>query len=116
MSPNKQIPASMTQQTRERISFAAFPDKTEPPDLLAVQIQAYEDFLQLDVPSDKRKSIGLEQAFTTNFPITDAREIYELEYIDYYIERPKYSETECRERELSEFIVPANTECHSGVQ
>ncbi len=101
MSPNKQTPALMTKQTRERISFAAFPDITEPPDLLAVQIQAYEDFLQLDVSADKRKNIGLKQAFATNFPITDAREIYELEFIDYYIERPKYSENECRERELT---------------
>lgn len=91
----------MTQQARERISFADFPSKMAPPDLLGVQIQAYEDFLQLDVPSIKRKNIGLQQAFITNFPITDAREIYELEFIDFYIERPKYSEMECRERELT---------------
>lgn len=103
MSSNKQSPAStaMTQQARERISFADFPSKMAPPDLLGVQIQAYEDFLQLDVPSSKRKNIGLQQAFITNFPITDAREIYELEFIDFYIERPKYSEMECRERELT---------------
>jgi DNA-directed RNA polymerase subunit beta len=103
LSSNKQSPAStaMTQQTRERISFADFPSKMAPPDLLGVQIQAYEDFLQLDVPSSKRKNIGLQQAFITNFPITDAREIYELEFIDFYIERPKYSEMECRERELT---------------
>lgn len=91
----------MTQQTRERISFADFPSKMAPPDLLGVQIQAYEDFLQLNLSATERKNVGLQQAFTTNFPITDAREIYELEYIDYYIERPKYSEVECRERELT---------------
>lgn len=103
MSPNKQSPAltEMTQQTRERISFADFPSKMAPPDLLGVQIQAYEDFLQLNLSATERKNVGLQQAFTTNFPITDAREIYELEYIDYYIERPKYSEVECRERELT---------------
>lgn len=103
MSPNKQSPAltEMTQQTRERISFADFPSKMAPPDLLGVQIQAYEDFLQLNLSAAERKSVGLQQAFTTNFPINDAREIYELEFIDYYIERPKYSEVECRERELT---------------
>jgi DNA-directed RNA polymerase subunit beta len=84
-----------------RQSFALYPAKVEPTDLLSVQMQSYKDFLQDDVPPAERANIGLQQAFLTNFPISDAREIYELEFIEYFIERPKYSETECRERELT---------------
>jgi DNA-directed RNA polymerase subunit beta len=84
-----------------RISFAEFPAKIQPTDLLSVQIQSYKDFLQDEIAPADRANIGLQQAFLMNYPISDAREIYELEFIDYYIERPKYTETECRERELT---------------
>lgn len=88
-------------QLSKRTSFAKFPAKIEPTDLLSVQMQSYKEFLQDEITPEERKNTGLQQAFLTNFPISDAREIYELEYIDYHIERPKYSETECRERELT---------------
>ncbi len=85
----------------ERISFAEFPTRNSPVDLLSVQMQSYEEFLQDGSEAAKRRNLGLQQAFLTNFPISDAREIYELEFIEYYIERPKYTENECRERELT---------------
>jgi DNA-directed RNA polymerase subunit beta len=85
----------------DRISFAEFPAKSSPTDLLSVQMHSYKEFLQDEAEPAKRKNLGLQQAFLTNFPISDAREIYELEFIEYFIERPKYTETECRERELT---------------
>src|SRR5688572_17307762 len=74
------------------------------PDLLDVQLASYQEFLQAEV-GEGRKLIGLEQAFIANFPISDAREIFTLEYVEYRIERPKYSVTECRDRELT-YAVP----------
>jgi DNA-directed RNA polymerase subunit beta len=85
----------------ERISFAKFPARYSPTDLLSVQIESYKEFLQDNTIASERKNTGLQQAFLTNFPISDAREIYELEFIEYKIERPKYTENECRERELT---------------
>ena len=88
-------------QLGQRISFAEFPTRNSPVDLLSVQMYSYEEFLQDNAEPADRKNAGLQQAFLTNFPISDAREIYELEFIEYYIERPKYTENECRERELT---------------
>ncbi|MCC7438563.1 MAG: DNA-directed RNA polymerase subunit beta [Armatimonadetes bacterium] len=75
------------------------------PDLLDVQLTAYREFLQSELPPAERKMMGLQSAFVGNFPISDAREIFTLEYLEYRIERPKYSEIECRDRELT-FAVP----------
>ncbi len=103
MSRNKSTAASGTKSPSliDRVTFAKFGVDTQMRDLLSVQLQAYMDFLQDEIPAEERQSIGLEQAFETNFPIVDAREIYELEFIGYYAERPKYTELECRERELT---------------
>ena len=70
------------------------------PDLLDVQLASYQDFLQAEAV-EERKMTGLQQAFVMNFPISDAREIFTLEYVEYRIERPKYTVQECRERELT---------------
>lgn len=86
---------------RERVSFSKYRSDRSAIDLLNVQLESYEEFLQDNIPGEERKIVGLQQAFLMNFPITDSREIYELEYVDYYVERPKYSEQECRERELT---------------
>ncbi|MBL7988440.1 MAG: DNA-directed RNA polymerase subunit beta [Chlorobi bacterium] len=75
------------------------------PDLLDVQLTAYREFLQGELPPAERKMMGLQSAFSGNFPISDAREIFTLEYLEYRVERPKYSEIECRDRELT-FAVP----------
>jgi DNA-directed RNA polymerase subunit beta len=66
-----------------------------------LQIESYKDFLQEDLHPIMRKVKGLQQAFLLNFPIEDSSEIFQLEFMEYFIEKPKYSEEECRERELT---------------
>ncbi|TAK57107.1 MAG: DNA-directed RNA polymerase subunit beta [Bacteroidetes bacterium] len=88
-----------------RISFGKIPTIVDSPDLLNVQLDSWEQFLQTTVPPVNRKAQGLEQCFKMNFPITDARENYILEYVEYYVEKPKYSVIECQERGLT-FAVP----------
>jgi len=88
-----------------RITFSRIKHLLDMPDLLDVQLTAYREFLQSELPPAERKMMGLQSAFAGNFPISDAREIFTLEYLEYRIERPKYSEIECRDRELT-FAVP----------
>ncbi|MCX6120237.1 MAG: DNA-directed RNA polymerase subunit beta [Ignavibacteriales bacterium] len=91
--------------SKERISFARIPSVIETPDLLNVQIDSFNNFLQADIPPHRRKKLGLQQVFEMNFPITDARENFLLEFSEYYVEKPKYSVVECQERGLT-FAVP----------
>ncbi len=86
---------------RNRISFAKVPEEGSYVDLLGVQIQSYNDFLQEDNASQDRLNKGLQGAFLTNFPILDQSELFQLEFLEYIIEKPKYTEEECRERELT---------------
>ncbi len=92
-------------QSNERISFSKIPQIIEYPDLLNVQLESWENFLQATVPPEKRLVKGLQQIFLLSFPITDARENYFLEFIEYYVEKPKYSVIECQERGLT-YAVP----------
>ena len=89
----------------ERVSFARIPSVIETPDLLNVQIDSFSNFLQADVPPHRRKKLGLQQVFEMNFPIMDARENFLLEFLEYYVEKPKYSVVECQERGLT-YAVP----------
>ena len=91
--------------SKERVSFARIPSIIETPDLLNVQIDSFNNFLQADTPPHRRKKLGLQQVFEMNFPITDARENFLLEFSEYYVEKPKYSVVECQERGLT-FAVP----------
>jgi DNA-directed RNA polymerase subunit beta len=88
-----------------RISFGRIPSIVDIPDLLNVQIDSFNKFLQADTPPHRRKKIGLQQVFETNFPIMDARENFLLEFVEYYVEKPKYSVVECQERGLT-YAVP----------
>ena len=88
-----------------RISFGQIPSVTEIPDLLNVQIDSFNRFLQAESPAHRRKKTGLQQVFETNFPIMDARENFLLEFVEYYVEKPKYSVVECQERGLT-YAVP----------
>ena len=90
---------------RSRVSFAKIPTVIETPDLLNVQLDSFDNFLQSDTPPHRRKKIGLQQVFEMNFPISDARENFLLEFVEYYVEKPKYSVVECQERGLT-FAVP----------
>jgi DNA-directed RNA polymerase subunit beta len=96
---------SHTNNSNGRISFARIPHLKDYPDLLNVQLESWESFLQSMAPPERRKIQGLQQIFLTNFPITDARENYMLEFVEYYVEKPKYSVIECQERGLT-YAVP----------
>ena len=86
---------------RERVTFGHIAKHHTYPDLLGIQIDSYHDFLQEEVVPDDRRILGLQRAFTSNFPIEDNSGVYELNFLDYFVEKPKYTEEECRERELT---------------
>lgn len=96
---------NQTNSSNGRISFSRLTSVIEPPDFLSVQIDSYNNFLQQNVPPHRRKMIGLQQVFKMNFPITDTRENYILEFVEYYVEKPRYSVIECQERGLT-YAVP----------
>ncbi len=85
----------------QRVSFSKLKSAIELPDLLDVQLRSFEEFLQTQVPPSERKNIGLQAVFTSVFPIVDSRENFLLEFIEYYIERPKASVAECQERGIT---------------
>ena len=95
----------MKNHSNKRISFGNIPQIIEPTDLLNIQLESWESFLQADVSPSRRKNKGLQAVFKMNFPITDTRENFLLEFIEYYIEKPKYSVAECEERGLT-YAVP----------
>ncbi|TCJ17609.1 DNA-directed RNA polymerase subunit beta [Flaviaesturariibacter flavus] len=92
-------------QTKERINFGKIGNIAETPDLLAVQIQSFKEFFQLETTPDKRNVEGLFRVFKENFPITDTRNIFVLEFLDYFIDPPRYTIEECMERGLT-YAVP----------
>ncbi len=89
----------------QRINFASIKNPIECPDFLEVQLKSFKDFLQLDTPPEKRKNDGLYKVFAENFPIADTRNNFVLEFLDYYIDPPRYSTAECLERGLT-YCVP----------
>ena len=91
--------------TKQRISFASIKNQMEYPDFLEVQLKSFHEFFQLDTPPENRKSEGLYKVFSENFPISDARNNFVLEFLDYYIDPPRYSLDECIERGLT-YSVP----------
>ena len=84
----------------QRVNFASVKNPMPYPDFLDVQLKSFKDFLQLDTPSELRKNDGLYKVFAENFPIADTRNNFVLEFIDYYIDEPRYSIKECLERGL----------------
>ena len=95
----------MATKSTERISFASIRKSFEYPDFLDIQLQSFQDFFQLETNPDNRKNEGLYKVFAENFPITDARGNFTLEFLDYYIDAPRYSIPECIERGLT-YSVP----------
>jgi len=92
-------------QSNRRITFGKIPEIIEAPDLLNIQLESWGSFLQADVSPTRRKNKGLQSVFKMNFPITDARENFLLEFVEYYVEKPKYTVAECEERGLT-YAVP----------
>ena len=89
----------------QRVNFASIKNPLSYPDFLEVQLKSFQDFLQLDTPAETRKNEGLYKVFAENFPIADTRNNFVLEFLDYYIDPPKYSIDECLERGLT-YSVP----------
>ncbi len=89
-----------------RVNFGKLQDvSAETPDLLGIQLQSFQDFFQLETTPDKRNNEGLFNVFNENFPITDTRNIFVLEFLDYFIDPPRYTIDECMERGLT-YSVP----------
>ncbi len=84
-----------------RHTFGKIKSHAENTDLLEVQLQSFQDFLQLETTPDKRNNEGLFKVFQENFPISDTRNIFLLEFLDYFIDPPRYSIEECIERGLT---------------
>jgi len=89
----------------ERISFASTRIQAEYPDFLDIQVKSFQDFFQLETNPENRVNEGLYKVFAENFPISDARNNFVLEFLDYFIDPPRYSIDECIERGLT-YSVP----------
>ncbi|MDR1744043.1 MAG: DNA-directed RNA polymerase subunit beta [Dysgonamonadaceae bacterium] len=89
----------------QRINFASIKKPLDFPDFLEIQLKSFQDFLQLDAPPENRKNEGLYKVFTENFPIADTRNNFVLEFLDYYVDPPRYSIEECIDRGLT-YSVP----------
>ncbi len=88
-----------------RVDFGKIKHLADAPDLLDIQIQSFKEFFQLETTPDKRDIEGLFRVFKENFPITDTRNIFVLEFMDYFIDPPRYTIEECMERGLT-YAVP----------
>ena len=95
----------MALENKPRVNFASVKNPYPYPDFLDVQLKSFSDFLQLDTPPEERKNDGLYKVFTENFPITDTRNNFVLEFLDYFVDPPRYSIDECLERGLT-YSVP----------
>ncbi|MDD3196077.1 MAG: DNA-directed RNA polymerase subunit beta [Paludibacter sp.] len=88
----------------QRINFASIKTPFDYPDFLEVQLKSFQDFFQMDTSPEKRKTEGLYKVFMENFPIADTRNNFILEFLDYYVDPPRYSIEECIERGLTHSI------------
>ena len=90
---------------KPRVNFASIKNPLPFPDFLEIQLKSFRDFLQLDTPPEERKNQGLYKVFAENFPIADTRNNFVLEFLDYYIDPPRYTIEECLRRGLT-YSVP----------
>lgn len=93
------------QTIQERVRFGATKNTLDFPDFLDIQVKSFKDFFQLETSPDNRETEGLYKVFSENFPITDARNNFVLEFLDYFVDPPRYSMEECIERGLT-YSVP----------
>ncbi len=93
------------QNQLQRINFSSIKSVIDYPDFLDIQLQSFKDFFQLETSADKRTQEGLFKVFSENFPISDSRENFVLEFIDYHVDPPKYTVDECIDRGLT-YSVP----------
>jgi DNA-directed RNA polymerase subunit beta len=99
----------------KRLSFSKITSAIEIPDLLDIQIKSFRDFLQDNIEPNKRKIQGLQEVFLALFPVSDSRENYLLEFVDYIVENSKYTVEECRERGMT-YAVPLKARLRLSVR
>ncbi len=97
--------AETHKKSAERVNFGKIKLPDEQPDLLDIQLETYKEFIQLETTPENRRKEGLYQVFQENFPITDTRNIFVLEFFDYFVDPPRYTIDECIERGLT-YCVP----------
>jgi len=95
----------MLETQAERLNFSSIINRTEYPDFMDIQIKSFQDFFQLETKSEERGNEGLYNTFMENFPITDTRNQFVLEFLDYFVDPPRYAIEECIERGLT-YSVP----------
>ncbi|WP_435579495.1 DNA-directed RNA polymerase subunit beta [Gilvibacter sp.] len=95
----------MSATKTERLNFSSVQNKPDYPDFLDIQVKSFQDFFQLETKSEERGDEGLYNTFMENFPITDTRNQFVLEFLDYFVDPPRYSILECIERGLT-YSVP----------
>ena len=95
------IPTALATQSDSRIIFGEHQSTLDYPDFLEMQVHSFHEFFQLETSPDQRTEEGLYKVFMENFPITDSRNLFVLEFLDYFIDPPRYSVEECIERGLS---------------
>ncbi len=95
----------MTRNISQRVNFSRTQKQLEYPDFLDIQLQSFRDFFQLETSPEERENEGLFNVFSENFPITDARNNFVLEFLDYFVDPPRYSIDECMDRGLT-YSVP----------
>jgi DNA-directed RNA polymerase subunit beta len=94
----------LASQKTDRINFASAKVRPEYPDFLEIQLKSFQDFFQLETTAENRQNEGLFKVFQENFPISDARNNFVLEFIDYFIDPPRYALEECLERGLTHSV------------
>jgi len=94
----------MSATNNNRISFASHKNHYQYPDFLEIQVKSFEEFFQLNSTPEKRKMEGLHRVFQENFPISDTRNNFVLEFIDYFVDPPRYVINECIERGLTHSV------------
>lgn len=99
------MPLATLEQTPERVDFSSSNAKIEYPDFLEIQLRSFREFFQLDTNPENREQEGLFKVFNENFPITDTRNQFVLEFLDYFVDPPRYTIEECIERGLT-YSVP----------
>ncbi len=102
-------------KNKKRISFSRIPSIIEYPNLMDIQLKSFEQFLQEHVQPAERKSEGLQTVFENIFPITDSRGNYELQFVEYYLDKPKYDVRECQERGVT-YAVPLKAKMRLAIK
>jgi DNA-directed RNA polymerase subunit beta len=91
----------MSKSADQRVNFSKIRQTYDYPDLLGIQVESFKTFFQIETPPENRADEGLYRVFQENFPISDARNIFVLEFLDYFVDPPRYTIDECLDRGLT---------------